>query len=66
MYAAVHGVGDGEKRESDLMGTGAKQGLETRTVVFVSLLRPLSLWIDMGKKLVGLFAVSSFSLWVGV
>ncbi|ETI28514.1 hypothetical protein G647_00964 [Cladophialophora carrionii CBS 160.54] len=50
VYAAIYGVGDdGEARQ---VGTGPDEvRLGERPVVFVSLLRPLSLWLEMGKKM---------------
>jgi hypothetical protein len=51
VYAALYGAGDDpEARQLDAGTDGVRVG--ERPVVFVSLLRPLSLWIEMGKKMV--------------
>ena len=51
VYSALYGVGDdGESR--NIAAAGAQGGGPSRPVVFVSLLRPLSLWMEMGKKMV--------------
>ncbi|OCT54066.1 hypothetical protein CLCR_10463 [Cladophialophora carrionii] len=50
VYAAIYGTGDDP--EARQVGTGPDEvRLGERPVVFVSLLRPLSLWLEMGKKM---------------
>ncbi|KAK5465439.1 hypothetical protein LTS15_002002 [Exophiala xenobiotica] len=46
VYAAIHGVEDVSRGHS--LGQHA---VESRPVIFVSLLRPLSLWTEMGRKM---------------
>lgn len=51
VYAAIYGVEDSVLGRH---GAAAAPGPnnETRPVIFVSLLRPLSLWVEMGRKVV--------------
>ncbi len=53
VYAAIHGVEDISRGHS--LGLGSSHNaVESRPVIFVSLLRPLSLWSEMGRKMVRL------------
>ncbi|KAJ9498600.1 hypothetical protein LTR99_007949 [Exophiala xenobiotica] len=50
VYAAIHGVEDVSRGHSLALGS-SHHAVESRPVIFVSLLRPLSLWTEMGRKM---------------
>lgn len=51
LYGALYGVGD-EVETRDFLAARQRGSNDSMPVVFVSLLRPLNLWIEMGKKMV--------------
>jgi len=58
VYAALHGIEDRTLDRSEPVSR------DSRPVIFVSLLRPLSLWTEMGRKLVCLnfvFAIATIN-----
>jgi hypothetical protein len=51
VYAAIHGVEDVSRGHSLALDL-SHHAVESRPFIFVSLLRPLSLWTEMGRKMV--------------